>query len=87
MKHLVLAAIIGLSFTAAPAEARTQLERLVNQELRALGFKDVNVEKLSTAQLADIYSTAHLPGRQGQKRGMIRSILGGNNTVRGLIRR
>lgn len=87
MKLLVLAAIVGLAFTAPPAEARTQLERLVNHELRSLGFKDVNVEKLSTAQLADIYSTANRPGRQGQKRGMIRSILGGKNTVRGLINR
>lgn len=87
MKHLVLAAIIGLSFTAAPAEARTQLERLVDQELRSLGFKDVKVSELSTGQLSAIYSTANRPGRQGEKRGMIKSILGGKNSVRGLISR
>ncbi len=87
MKYIVLAAALGVAFVAPPAEARTQLERLVSTELRSYGFSDVRVEDLTTAQLSAIYSTANRPGRDGQKRGMIRSILGGKNTVRGLLNR
>jgi hypothetical protein len=83
----MLAAALGVSVMAPPAEARTQLERLVKTELRAYGFSDVRVEDLTTAQLSAIYSTANRPGGDGQKRGMIKSILGGKNTVRGLFKR
>ena len=85
MKHLLLATALGLVVSAPPAEARTQLERLVRHELQDLNIRNVNVAELSTAQLAAIHAAANRPGQQGSKRGVVRSILGGRNTIRGLL--
>lgn len=87
MKYLMIAAALVVSMGVPQAEARTQLERLVATELRSYGFRSVRVDDLSTAQLTAIYSTVNRPGPAGEKRGMIKSILGGKNSLRGLFNR
>ena len=83
IRPLILAMILALS--APPALALTQLEQLVERELREYGFKDVDVESLTTAQLATISSIANAPGPEGGKRGLIASALGKPYNLRGLL--
>ena len=82
-----LAVVIGLAIgaTAVPAAALTQLQTSVQNDLRDYGFHEVDVTQLSTAQLAAIHSIAHSRGREGGKRAMIRSTLGGPDTLRSLF--
>lgn len=79
---LCLAAALA---AATPAAAETQLQRSVAQDLREFGFGDVDVTRLSISQLAAIHHIANQSGSHGKKRGLIRSALGGRNSLRGLL--
>lgn len=83
-RALILAAA-ALPVAALPASATEQLRRLVKDDLRRFGFVDVDVNDLTPSQLGAIHAVANEKRRGGQ-RGMIRSILGGQNSLRGLFR-
>lgn len=70
---------------APAAGALTQLELSVARDLREYGFRDVDVERLTPAQLAAIHHIASASVNEGEKRGVIRSILGGRGTLRGAL--
>ena len=70
---------------ALPASALTQLQQLAQDDLRAYGFRNVDVTTLSPAQLGTIRAIAHQPGPEGGKRALIQSTLGGRYTLRGLL--
>ncbi len=84
-RPLALAALV-LTLAAPPASADDQLRLLVADDLRSLGFHEVDVDSLTLNQLAAIHAVAHDKRRGGGRRGMIRSILGGRNSLRGLFR-
>lgn len=84
IRPLALAALV-LTLAVPPASASEQLRQLVADDLRRLGFADVDVAGLSGAQLGAIHAVAN-EKRQGGRRGAIRSILGGSYTIRGLFR-
>ena len=86
MTRILAFAIISLLAFAPEAQAMTQLQRSVAQYLREYGFRGVDVTELSLAQLATIQHIATQKGREGQKRGLIRSALGGGYSLRGLLR-
>ncbi len=80
---VALAALLALG---TPAMALTQLQQMARIELRELGFGEVDVTQLTTSQLAAIRNVANEKGVDGQKRGNIRSILGGPYSLRRLFR-
>ena len=84
MKGLVRAFALAVSLAAMPAVASDQLRLLVAQDLQRLGFTEVDVNSLTSAQLGAIHAVAN-EKRDGGRRGMIRSILGGQYTLRGLF--
>lgn len=83
-RTLILAAA-ALPFAASTTSANEQLRRLVEHDLRRFGFRDVDVDELTSSQLGAIHAVANEKRRGGQ-RGMIRSILGREDTLRGLFR-
>ena len=82
LRIVLVAAIVA---AAAPASALTQLQRLAQQELREYGFAEVDVTRLSSAQLAEIRAIANAPGRESSKRGQMRSTLRGPYTLRSAL--
>ncbi|MBV0910830.1 hypothetical protein [Anianabacter salinae] len=79
--------LIALLALAAPAHAdarNTQLESLVANEIDTY-VDGVDVADLSNGQLATIYSIMHGGRSESDKRAMIRSAIGGRNTLRGLL--
>lgn len=84
MTRLVATAALALMLAAPPADASEQLKLLVAADLKKYGFEEVDVDSLSTSQLAAIHSVAN-EKRRGGTRGQIRSILGGSYTLRGLF--
>ena len=82
MKTLIGAAVLaafGLS-----AEASDQLRLSVRHELPRYGV-EVDVRSLSTAQLAAIHHILHSDHSHSEKRGLIRSAVGGAHSLRGLL--
>lgn len=87
MFKLVSAAVFA-AITLLPATAyadRTPLEQSVARELPRYGFKDVDVDQLSSSQVAALYMLVHGKRSHGDKRALIKSTLGGRNTLRGLL--
>ncbi len=84
MTRIAAAAVLALLLAVPPAAASEQLKRLVEADLRKYQFEEVDVDSLSTSQLAAIHAVAN-EKRRGGTRGQIRSILGGSYTVRGLF--
>jgi hypothetical protein len=84
MIRIAATAALALMLAAPPAAASEQLKRLVESDLKKYGFEEVDVDSLTTSQLAAIHSVAN-EKRRGGRRGQIRSILGGSYTVRGLF--
>jgi len=81
---LATVALIGASTLAAGAQT-SQLERLVAHDM-SFYQRNVDVSTLSNAQLSAIYQIMHNSRRStNQKRLLIRSVLGGRNTLRGLF--
>ena len=87
MSKLVSAALIAaMALTPAVAHAdRTPLEQSVARELPRYGFKDVDVDQLSSNQVATLYMLMYSKRSHGDKRALIKSTLGGRNTLRGLL--
>lgn len=83
-RTLMIALALALT-SAPPALALTQLELSAQRDLREYGFKNVDVQSLTTAQLAAISTIANTPGREGGKRGLIASALGKPYNLRGLL--
>lgn len=81
---LTLALAVALGVPPA-AMAESQLERSVASDLRRLGFRDVDVSRLTPAQLAAIHHIANEKRESGGRRGQIRSVLGGQYSLRGLF--
>ena len=77
--------VLLLGTGAALAEAPTdQLYANVSRELPHY-VKDVDVDSLSRSQLAHIYSIMHGGRSESDKGRMIRSVLGGQYSLRGLL--
>ncbi len=70
---------------AARADApKNQLRALVGQQLH-LYVKDVDVDDLDQSQVAAIYTIMHSKRSTSYKLSMIRSVVGGRNSLRGLL--
>ncbi len=82
-----IAAVLALVLAAGAAQAndgRTQLIRSVEQELDHY-VQGVDASQLSTQQLAAIRSIMYSSRSESSKRGLIRSAVGGNNSLRSLL--
>lgn len=77
-----LAALLIALPAAAPASS--QLRANVAREMPHY-VPGVDVSRLSSSQLAAIYSIMHSPRTHSDKIGSIRSVLGGGFSLRGLI--
>ncbi len=84
MRRALVALTLAATFAAMPATASDQLRLLVEKDLERVGFTEVDVNSLTSAQLGAIHAVAN-EKREGGRRGMIRSILGGQYTLRGLF--
>lgn len=85
--HRIFVATLALGLSASLAQATTrneQLFSLVNQELDQY-VAGADASTLSNSQLASIYSIMHTSKSHGQKGAMIRSVLGGDYSLRGLL--
>jgi len=82
-------AIIAFAFATTTATGQTrapsdQLLANVSRELPAY-LPDVDASTLSRSQLAAIYSIMHGGGSGSKKHAMIRSVVGGQYSLRGLL--
>jgi hypothetical protein len=83
-------ALIAASLILGPAAAtqadapRDQLRAAVARDL-PIYMPDVDVDSLSRSQLSTIYSILHSSRSAGDKTALIRSALGGRNSLRGLL--
>ncbi|WP_227418227.1 hypothetical protein [Roseitranquillus sediminis] len=84
MRHLLLG--LFLLTAAAPAGASEQLRMLVTRELPRYGYTDVDVRALTIEQVAAIHHALHSDHySESEKRAMLRSALGGRQSLRGLL--
>jgi len=85
MRTTLLATAVTFGAFSTPAHAVSeQLLRLVSAELPNY-VSGVDVNSLSNSQLATIYSIMHGPKSEGAKTGLIKSTLGGRNSIRSLF--
>jgi hypothetical protein len=84
MRTCFLAAALALTVSGG-AMAATQLEQSVSFGLKSHGFTDVDVEALRPSQLAALHHVMNSRKSLGDRIALIRSILGGRNTLRGLL--
>ena len=82
MKSVIAAAILAVFTTGA--EANEQLRRAVSFELARYDI-EVDVRDLSTGELAAIQQIANSDRSYSDKRGLIRSAVGGRYSLRGLL--
>ena len=69
---------------AAPATAASQLDRLVEHDLRHFQL-DVDVQDLTSGQVAALNALFSSNRSHSDKRLMARSIIGGRNSLRGVL--
>ncbi|MGG7645180.1 hypothetical protein ACQ5SP_10280 [Rhodovulum sp. YNF3179] len=81
---LLSAALIALAGPAAAGKGSDQLTASVARELPRYGF-DVDVKTLDRAQVAALHHALYTDRSTGGKRAMIKSILGGRYSLRGLL--
>jgi hypothetical protein len=72
----VLAAGLGTSASAQQGQSVSGPRQHIERQLPYYGFRDVDVSKLSTSQVVQIYTLMHSPRSQGDKARLIRSALG-----------
>ena len=85
LKPLILSAVLVVTASVARAEVHAdQIFSLVSQELPVY-VKDVDPATLSRHQLLTIYSILHSGRSGGDKIAMIRSVIGGRGSLRGLL--
>lgn len=82
---VLLVSVLLLTAPAADAAGSEQIKRSVERELRQYGFRNVDVDTLTTSQIAAIHNIAGFERRSG-RRGAIRSVLNGPYSLRGLFR-
>ena len=82
----LLAILVALTL-AAPAAADPPRDQLLAQVAKALPRYGVDVDprSLNRAQLAQILHIMHSGNSEGDKRGLIRSAVGGRYSLRGLL--
>ncbi len=82
---LLFAALAALGATAqAGGPPQNQLRAAVARDLPAY-VPGVDVSQLSQHQLATIYSILYGGYRASEKQSLLRSAIGGRNTLRGLL--
>ena len=82
---LLSAALLALAGpAAADTKGSAQLTASVARELPHYGF-DVDVTTLDRAQVAALHHALYTDRSVGGKRAMIKSILGGRHSLRGLL--
>lgn len=81
---LVVAMLAAMPSSAAQADGRTQMIRAVAHELGNY-VQGVDPETLSIQQLAAIRSIMYSSRSESDKRGLIRSAVGGRNSLRSLL--
>ncbi len=79
-----LAGLLTLMPAAAQAD-RSPMEKNVARELRTYGFGEVDVDTLTSGQVAALHHILHSKRSTGDKRALIKSTLGGRNSLRGLF--
>lgn len=79
----VFVTLVGLALPVH-ADSRAQLLRHVERDLPSY-VDDVRADSLTTTQLARIYNVMHSRETSSEKQMHIRSIIGGRNTLRGLL--
>ena len=86
MKQIIpLAVSLVLAFGAlSPVQADSQLQQLVALELRNYA-PGVDPASISNVQLGQIYTIIHSPRTESDKRSLVRSTIGGPDTLRGLF--
>jgi len=86
MRRTVFAALT-LCFAALSAQAKAPSDQLLANVTRELPNYVANVDAstLRRSQLAAIYSIMHDGHSEGEKRMMIRSVIGGRHSLRGLL--
>ncbi len=88
LRTIALTVIFGLSAGAQPAVAAnasdSQLRALVRMELHNYTL-DTDPDELTESQLGVIYTIMHSGRPHGSKSALIRSYIGGRNTLRGLL--
>ena len=82
-------ALLALCVATLPSGARAvppedQLFASVSRDLR-IYFPDVDPSTLDRGQLAAIYSILHSNASSSEKTGLIRSVIGGKFSLRGLL--
>lgn len=85
MKTALATLTLAVALAASgPALANTQMERAVRFVLIEYGFSEVDPASLSVSQQAAILDIAG-DSNDHNKRALIRSAIGGKNTLRSLI--
>ena len=85
LKHTVAALALMISAVSASAQSGgDQLLQNVSRELPRY-FRDVDATTLSQSQLAALSLIMHSSRTEGDKRALMRSVIGGPNTLRGLF--
>jgi hypothetical protein len=85
MKSAVTIATVLLGLSGVPGQANSQLALQVKQDLKRYGFTE-DVSRLSSSQLSNIHLIIHSRRSESSKRGLIKSALGGKNSLRGILR-
>ena len=85
MRYLIVAAL--MLATALPAFAFNHQDAQRRQVVRELSLHGLNVDPaaLSDAQVRHIYLILNENQSEGKKLGLIRSVLGGGNSLRGVL--
>lgn len=84
-RFLTAIAMVALSMTgAASAAPMTQLEASVARELKRVNL-EADVQTLSSGQLSALHMILTGQRSQDEKRGLAKSVLGGRNSLRGLL--
>jgi hypothetical protein len=77
MTRSAILAVVAALLAGAPTGAEaSQVREALARELPLYGFRDVDVGRLTTSQVVQIYTIMHSPRSQGDKRRIIRSALG-----------
>jgi len=87
MSRRFLGLVMALSLSALAARAAAPEDQLLAHVTRELPnyVDDVDPATLRRSQLAAIYSIMHDGHSEGEKRALIRSVIGGRFSLRGLL--
>ena len=86
MMRALLAAIL-IAALAGPVSASPQLRRMVEMELPLWGYDEVDVDALTTGQVAQLHQIMFGDRRRSDKHRLIRSALDGPGLLSRLISR